>query len=240
MVNELKCDAIKPNQVSNLVYKTKSLEKVFVRYDECTNENYLQYGKKEEYDAFNLSIRPGVNFSALSLEDEGTTRSEIKFDREVSFRIGVEFEYVLPFNKNKWGIVIEPTYQYFKGEKTIPIDNVSGGELETKVDFSSLQIPFGVRYYLFLTERVKLFTNLFYVPLITMNKEVNFYRADGSFINSLEINTKPNFAFGIGANYNNKFNAEIRFFTNQDIVEGYHYWGSSFNSLSLIVGFSLF
>ena len=43
--------------------------------------------------------------------------SEIKFSKGLtSFRFGLEAEFVMGFNNNKWAFLLEPTYQQFESE----------------------------------------------------------------------------------------------------------------------------
>jgi hypothetical protein len=59
-----------------------------------------------------------MNFSSFEMVNDYYSGSgNAKFDNKISFRIGLEAEFILPFNKNKWAVFAEPTYQYYKTEK---------------------------------------------------------------------------------------------------------------------------
>ena len=70
-------------------------------------------------------------------------------------RFGVETEFILAFNKNKWGVTIEPTYQYYKSEK-------KPSDVEAKLNYTSVEIPIGIRHYFYLSEKSKIFINASY------------------------------------------------------------------------------
>ena len=76
-----------------------------------------------------------------------TDSRDTDFGNKTNLRIGIETEFILPFNKNRWSILIEPTYQYFKAEKREEVTNVEGGIRDTRVDYQSVDFPVGIRYY---------------------------------------------------------------------------------------------
>jgi len=233
----LKC-GIDIKEIENANYKSKDLSKIFMKYNNCSNSNSVNYYEKtEKKDLFNLSIRPGFNSSTLEITDTYSSQSQTtKFDRESSFRIGLEFEFILPFNKNKWALFFEPTYQYYKSETESVI--FPGQLFEAKfmrsVDYKSIEIPFGIRHYLFLNDKSKIFVNAAYVVDLKLTSNIHYDSRD------LEIYTGHNFAFGVGYKYNDKFSAEIRLATKRDVLHSYQNWDSNYQTTSLILGYTLF
>jgi hypothetical protein len=111
---DLKCQSINLNDVEQLNYVKRDLERFFINYNECTSSSNINYElkQKQKKDLFNLSFRPGLNYSSLEIQNIAMYSSpSIVFDNKFSSRFGIEAEFILPFNKNKWGIIIEPTYQ---------------------------------------------------------------------------------------------------------------------------------
>ncbi len=80
--------------------------------------------------------------------------NDLSFGSKISPRLGLELEYILPFNNNRWSILLEPTYQSY-----------AGNESEIALKYSSLEIPFGVRRYFFLKKESTLFINAGLVTL---------------------------------------------------------------------------
>src|SRR5690606_2339465 len=111
--------------------------------------NYISYEPKQKKDLFNLSVRPGLNFGGLKLQNTSSSSKDVDFGNEFGFRFGIEAESILPFNKNKWSLILEPTFQYFKSEKKVE-NNVSGGILIGKVNYQSIDFPVGFRHYFFI------------------------------------------------------------------------------------------
>ena len=102
--NDLKCPTFKISKVENLDYNKKELVRFFEAYNNCHNQESVSFEEKEKRDLFNLSIRPGLNSSSLSVVGGLTNTRNFDFDNELGLRFGIEAEIILPFNKNKWAI----------------------------------------------------------------------------------------------------------------------------------------
>lgn len=234
----LKCDAITMRKVETLEYRKNSLINLFTKYNSCTHSEFVSY-KKNNKRMFHLTLRPGLKFSSLSIDRNQSSGRKTDFDNEPGFRFGLEGEFVLPFNKNKWSVLIEPTYQYYKSEKTIDADNVSGGKLTTSVDYKSIEIPLSVRHYFFLDDNSKLFANLSVVFNADLDSSIDFTRSDDSSIyRTLETKSNTHLALGLGYKYNNKYSLELRYQSRS--ILNYVYWDSNYKSLSVIVGYTIF
>ncbi|OVE57413.1 tRNA modification GTPase [Chryseobacterium mucoviscidosis] len=237
ILDNLKC-GIDLTEINRLNYKSKDLTKIFLKYNECSDGSAVNYDKNyEKRDLFNLTVRPGINFSSFEMtNDYYPTNENSKFGNKVSFRIGVEAEFILPFNKNKWALFAEPTYQYYKTEKESTI--YQGQPFEAKsirsVDYKSIEIPLGVRHYFFLNDKSKIFINAAYIIDIEMKSNIRY---DYS---TLKISSGNNFAFGVGYNYNNKFQVEFRTSTNRNLMQNYLNWTSKYQTSSVIFGYTLF
>lgn len=61
--------------------------------------------------------------------------SEIKFSKGLtSFRFGLEAEFVMGFNNNKWAFLLEPTYQQFESEGMFVSNRTTGEESVAKIN----------------------------------------------------------------------------------------------------------
>ncbi|MGE5942973.1 MAG: tRNA modification GTPase [Flavobacteriales bacterium] len=239
--NDLKCPALNISKIENLDYDKKELMRFFVDYNNCNDQESINFEEKEKKDLFNLNIRPGFNSSSLSIENSFINNRDFHFDNELVFRFGVEAEIILPFNKNKWSIIIEPTYrQNYKSEKSREASNISGGILVSKVNYKSIELPIGIRHFFYLNDDSKIFANLSCIFDIENNSSIEFFRNDGSKFEELEIKTSYNFALGIGYKYIDKYSFELRYQTSREILGHYLNWNSDFNTVSLIFGYSLF
>ena len=201
----------------------------FVKYNECNNVAYKNYEEKQHRDLFNLNLRPGFNISTLSIQNSISNSRDTDFGSELAFRFGIEAEFIMPFNKNKWALIIEPTYQYFKSETEISTQNV-------EVDYKSIELPLGIRHYLFLNENSKFFVNgSFVFDLINNNSIINFESGT-----NLEIKTRTNLAFGLGYKYNDRYSLELRYQTSREVLSDFLFLSSDYQTFSVIFGYSIF
>ena len=243
-----KCEEITLDGIERLKYNRSSLVKLFTEYNTCKNSNYKNYTSVEKKDLFNFTLRPRLNNSKLSIYESGVRTTGFPFptsvtheyDNQTSFGFGLEAEYILPINKNKWAIVIEAAYQNFKGETTTKDEDLVDGESQSKVDYSSVEVPISLRHYFFINDNSKIFVNASYVIDFNSKSTIVFKRSNGDTLKSLEINSNPNLAIGIGYKAYDKYSFEIRYQTNREILRDYVYSNSDYNSLSFIIGYSLF
>ncbi len=209
---KMKCEKITSKEIENLRYFNRDLEKLFVKYNECTGLGYVNLNPNKNKDLFNLNIRPGLNYSNLRVEDPASDFTNTDFGYKPGFRIGVEAEFILPFNNNIWSVVAEPTYQYYKSEESKKSSLISNEFIISKVDYKSIELPIGVRRYFHLNDKSKLFANLSYVLDFPINSYVKYIReSNGEVFYNLDIRAKRNFALGVGYKYNDRFSSEIRY-----------------------------
>ena len=237
---DLKCPNFKNSKIENIDYKKNDLVRFFTEYSECHNNELINFEPKQKRDLFNFTIRPRINSSSLTIQNSASNSRDTDFENNIGFGFGLEAEFILPFNKNKWAIAIEPTYQSFKSEKTTNVNYVSGGVLIANVDYSSIEFPVGLRHYFFLNNNSKFFINASYIFDLSSKSSIEFTRNDGSNLNSLEIETRNNLAMGIGYKQNDRYSLEIRYQTNREILGNYSFWSSEYKTFSIIVGYSLF
>ncbi len=229
LLNSLRCKSVSIRDIKNLEYKKQALVELFLKYNKCKQNNF-SYKRDIKKDWFNLSIRPGMNSSSLSIYSNRSRFDNSHFDRKLSFRIGLEAEFVMPFNKDKWAIIVEPTYRYYQTEKELQGQNV-------KVDYKSIEMPVGIRYYMFLNDESKLFVNASYIIDLanTTESKIDFEVRD-----DLDIKASGSFVLGMGYNYKKKYSLELRYQFKRNLLNRYAAWTSDFKNLSLILGYNIF
>lgn len=236
----LKCPSITKNKIENLEYKKKQLKNLFIEFNSCSDPTYKNLKVEEKQNLIHLTLRPRLNNSSFESTLPISNSENADYGSKMGFGLGLEIEYILPFNNNKWSISIEPTYQSFKKEATNQQNNVSGGLLRSEIDYKSIEIPVSVRHYFFLNDSSKIFANLSYITDISLNSSINFTREDGSNFDYADINSGNNLAFGIGYKYNNNYSLELRYQTSRDLLTKYPTLSSSYTTTSLILGYTLF
>lgn len=237
---DLKCETLLQREYEHLSYNNKALMKFFIKYNTCSDTNFTQFVTKEKRDLFNLTVRPRLNMTSLSTSNSQTNDFSFKFGNQTNFSAGLEAEFILPFNKNKWAIIVEPTYQYYKGKATRETSNLVGGEIKATIDYKSIELPIGVRHYFFLKNDAKIFVNASFLIDFNLDSKMKLARKDDVPFTTLDVSSLGSAAFGIGGKLHDKYSIEIRYITPRTILKEYLAWDSSFATTSLIFGYSFF
>jgi len=218
----LECTSITATDINGVKYEKKSLVNLFRKYNKCIDPQQIYEAENNNKVALHISIRPGLKSSSLEFVDSGIFR-DISFDfgNMLGVRFGVEAELVLPFNKNKWAFLIEPTYQSFKSD-----DEASGN----MVDYKSIEVPIGVRHYLFLKN------SKFYLNAgIVLDNPIN------SSLVQREVTFSTNVMYGVGFVFQERFGVELRRQSRRDIIS--RFVGSSgdyYGNFEVILSFQVF
>lgn len=231
----LKCPTISMNKLKNLEYKKMDLKDVFTEYNTCTESKNIDYDKKPKKNLFNLTLRPGLNISSLKVIESrfGKFDREIDFGYQSTFRFGIEAEVIVPFNRNKWALFFEPVYQSYKSETEQENEMLNG---TASANYTSIELNIGIRHYIFINDKAKIFLNGGYMHDRIVNSEIDF-----SFAENPEIRPSGNIAFGVGFNYNDRYSFEARYITPKDLLwNAGKKWDSSYQTFSFIFGYSIF
>lgn len=241
LVNNVKSDNTTINDIKRLTYKKDALMKHFLKYNNnnIKTESSEKTVSKLEKGKFHLKITPVLAFSSVSMNgNESQAYRDATYSTKTNFKIGVEAEYVLPINKNKWSFFINPTYQQYSDQKDYGIiTSINNSQLvhyPSEIEYSAVSFPLGIRHYMFLNNSSKLFINAAFVfdlggKYTLKSKPVN-----------IEDKTGQNFAVGLGYNFKNKFSTEFRIYSNKQfppyssIATGYY------KSIDFILGYSFF
>ena len=245
LLNEFKCEDIHSRDVERLSYSKNALLSFFKKYNRCVGSDFVDHENTGEVKGgFNFKVKAGVDYTTFKIIKEGnfqTISRTIEFDNTLNPRFGLELEYILPFNKNKWGVFVEPSYQQLEVEK----DYVYYKELPnygTTAHFSTkmIALPLGFRHYLFLSDNSKLYLNGAYVLKFffdNQGKSDEFYEnEDVEF-----VKRKHNLEFGAGYTLNNKYSLEVKYGTGHDFFAGQSKWNvDKSNVISIMLGYTIF
>ncbi|MGO3182094.1 MAG: outer membrane beta-barrel protein [Aequorivita sp.] len=236
LATDIVCSTQQNTNLDKLAYKLKSLTNQFKKYNDCLDSEAVVYEKNDFKYGFNLSIRPGVTFGSASIQKSGEER--IDFDSKTGFRIGLEAEYIFPFHNGKWAIFMEPTYRNYTAEKEKSINNdfpTMQNTSQITVEYNSIEIPVGARFYMFLNKDAAIFLNaavLFDVS--TLDSSIS---STNSSAYNLDFKTDATSAFGAGFKFKNKYSLEARYHASRNIIN-YNTASASFQSFSLIAGYN--
>ncbi|WP_299547587.1 tRNA modification GTPase [Seonamhaeicola sp.] len=235
----LGCPGISLRTIQDLQYNKASLISIFKKYHKCIDSSYNSYESKERKGQFNLTLRPRLNSSNLNnISKLSSAFQDYDFETKLNFAFGIELENILSFNNNKWSLIAEPTYRSSSFEGSVirnPFDLIVGQEISLELDFSSIEIPLGLRHYFFLNADSKLFLNASVVIDIILNSSLLVNSAES------EIKSSPGIAFGLGYQIHNKYSLEFRYHEPRNLTDslGIGILGD-YETISLIFGYKLF
>lgn len=212
------------NEFKDLEYKESSLVDIAIKYNQIKNPNFIKNVVKENKGIANFKLIAGANFSSFQAENSLT--SSINLDQKTILKIGLEFEYNLPFNKNKWSLFIDPNYQSYKAEQT-QSNNL------TRLEYNFIEIPIGFRHYFFLTDtnKSRIFADAGYA--FSFNLDSKLIR---SVNQELDVANQGNLFLGIGYSYS-KYSIEFRYSLNKNLLAEYSYWTSDYKSYGFSLGY---
>lgn len=225
LITHFSCNQI-PLKPGTLSYTEPALVKYFIAYNNCGQASSTNFSNKVKRDIIHLSIRPGISSSSLSVDNAYLDKTD--YGNKITMRLGIEAEFVLPFNKNKWVVLVEPAYQYFKS--SVQVKNK-----EATADYKSLDIGAGFRYYFFLNAQSKIYLGALYNQSIPFGSKIvtqDRYKPDVGSTGSINLSG--------GFNYR-KLGAEIKYgFTKSVFSNVGSAWRSDYKVISLIFSYRLF
>lgn len=228
ILNVLKCESVLEKDVKNLNHKKEELIEIFQKYNNCGSSDFVINQKKEKKDVFNLNIRLGINNSSASIL---FNKKNIDIGNVKNFRFGIESEFNLGFNHNKWALIAEPIYNTSYKESEV----IESTTQTIFAEYRSLDVALGGRYYFFINQNSKIFINASAVFGIVLDSKIMF----GQNGQDLQTTDAFNLAYGLGYKHKN-FSIEFRYLdkrtiTSNNIISNI----AKYNGLSLILGYSI-
>ena len=205
--NEVKCEPIL-KQINNLKYDKYSLIKYFNKINECN-------GFKASDETLVLKQKSKSDFRALigGRVSDYQVAPSVDFGQLFNLGIGAEYEYFLPFNRNKWSLVVSSIYN-FKVEKEIIEKNaISSYDKLYRIENSSINLLFGGRYNMFLSNSSRLFFRGSFSLSINDSKLQQNYISNPSIVSTINFPNSSGFLIGFGFEYK-KLSAEFRYTEN--------------------------
>ena len=90
-------------------------------------------------DSFDVRITPGIDFAHLTIANSPVFKNR-------NLRFGGEIEFLLPFNKKRWGLVAEPAYQSFHRP-------------DLDYNYESIEASLGLRRHFHINDNIFIFVN---------------------------------------------------------------------------------
>lgn len=233
----LKCQSSSISDVEKVGYNRRDLIQYFINYNECSGSGYVNMEKGQKKGLFNLNLRAGLNSSSLKVENSIASRN-VSFNNEFGIQLGIEAEFIMPFNKNKWALIIEPSYRFMNTEKEITYLETSTVSRSTNVvvDYRSIEALVGMRHYLFLNSTSKLFIDAGLVLDIPFSSTILSERE-----HIVDIKIVPNFSpsISMGYKYGKSYSASLKYSFARKNTEKSAAWDSNYSSIGLVFSYTL-
>lgn len=200
---------------NRLNYNLEALTKLVIKYN-TTKGAVVDNTEKHNKTKFALKVTIGAYIASLEtkLEVPQNFNDDHTFSNKVIFSGGLEAEYTLPFNNNKWSVFVNPEYSAYENNELKPVTPGDNQLTGWNAKFAFVTVPVGVRYYMFLNQKSRIFVNAAYVMAFkagnaTLRNRFTVYDVSGA----------GNFLFGAGYSYNGKYGIEFRCNTSRDLME---------------------
>jgi hypothetical protein len=213
---------------SNLNYNDKSLTHIFERYNKTLHIETENYARKNTEKKFNLNFRFGADLSGLTIHQTYTGDTKTSLGNKISVTAGLEAEFILGYNRNKWALVAGSAYGSYKA-------NPGATGAETGADYKMLESDLGVREYFFLDKKSKLFATALCIYDAPIGSGDVYYDYE-------TFNYTGRLAVGLstGYKYANKCSVELKYTYRGTILDNYDFFKGRLTTLSLVFGYTLF
>ena len=103
------------------------------------------------------------------------------------------------------------------------------------VNYTSIELPIGIRHYMFLGNNSKLFINAALIYDFSQNSNFDFER-----LPDLDIKSNNNLVIGLGYKHHDKYSLEFRYAISRNLLSNQAVWNSDYNNIAIIFGYTLF
>lgn len=225
---DVSCDNLKTDR---LKYTKKEIVNYFMQFNNCNGKQIaLDFTKKATKSDINIRLKGGIglgSFELYSFKMYSNDETDV-FNPNIQYKLGVETEYVFPFQKNKWATFAMLSFQNYNASN-------NKGNYSQKINYTSTQLVMGARHYLFLKNQSKLFAS----TGIILDFPLNPSFALTPYVD-LEFNFDINFFMGLGYVLNDKITLEVQYLFSRNSLSYYESYGSNFNSFGILMGYTLF
>ncbi|MEO1484316.1 MAG: hypothetical protein AAFU57_01125, partial [Bacteroidota bacterium] len=221
------------NVIQTLEYREKDLVNYLRKYNYRNGDYLTAQGEvvKDRKATFLLHAVGGVMQYQLTTTLSGR---EATLEDKLAPRFGLELESILPINNNEFAVFISGQYSSYSSEVLVDFNGAVINAAE--VEFSQLTAGFGLRYYLFLSQKHSIMLNG------GGNLDFNFngtYTGRNEFRTTLNTIEDSGFStfFGIGYSLKQKVRLSANYFLPTEFDSGQ---GSELKRLSVELAIRIF
>lgn len=250
LLNNVNC-GMTEKDFKSLEYNRNTLVKHFMAYNACAGTGETKAAtnfdaaSRKDRESFAWRVQTGIYSAKVSISDPQNYYNKSTDLTQMVFKAGIEAEYILPFNKGTWTLIVSPTYQKFSANKNfVGYSGFPGAGNQifytVTMDYSSIEIPFGVRRYFYLNNVSRIFANATYVIDLSNGGSLEYSNTQGlaNADDKMNISSRNNFAIGVGYGYK-RFSGELKYNFARQLSERLS-WDIGYSSVGLNLGFKIF
>ncbi len=233
LLTELPCTGITEKRLVRIDYQASDLKSLFKDYNECKGGESIEY-KKAKKGKLHVKVFAGA-YNSSSVSDLGISAffaGGVETEAAWAPTFGVEVEYVLPFNRNKWAVFLAPNYSSYEGEGDF-FDLAI--RRKYKLEYSAIQIPVGVRHYMFLNDNSKLFLS----GAVLFDYILDAEGSGNVMIEKERFSAGAGFSLGLGYTYD-KYSIEARYLPSRDLLQNSGGSRVELDQFSITIGYTIF
>nr|WP_299342245.1 hypothetical protein [Allomuricauda sp.] len=223
----LKCSDISLEEVQSTDYKKKELTAIFNEFNSCIDPNYVSKSANEgrKKDWFKFGIRGGATFASVRVNSVNDF-VDVRFEDQTNFRFGVELEAILPFNRNKWSVILQPTFQSYKAEEQLTNQTVT-------VDYKSIEFSLGFRHYMFLSKDLQLFLSSSLILDAPIDSNIDY-----ELTTDFPIEFRSGASFGLGFKIAKRYSIEAIYALDRSVIGNFGTVSANYSSSSIVLGYT--
>jgi len=230
--NQLVASLVAPDlsqkDFADLSYNDKSLTRIFERYNKQQHNVTESFFHKNNEKRFNLNLRLGADLSSLTMEQTYSGDTKTDLGSKISVTAGLEAEFIMGFNRNKWALVLGSAYGSYKS-------NPGATGAATGADYKMIESNVGLREYFFLDKKSKLFATAVGIYDAPIGSGDVYYG-----YNTFTYTGRLSVGLSAGYKYANKCSIELKYTYRRGILDNYDYVQGRLQTTSLVFGYTLF
>lgn len=239
-------------------YRLNEISSIISGFNDCLGSDSENYNKKRTKGQFNFLAKANVVFNNFQkagfgygdgLSSDGSNFAEFPISNQTTFGIGLELEYMLPFNNKRWSIFTNPMYQYLQKDSVTRTDGLfyafsTSNVCTYTIDLSYIELPIGVRYFFVQSKNINAFLNVAFGTNIVLSDASNLEFVDADIVVEERITKSSSNSFisiGGGVRINSTFDVYVNYYASKSIASGNSLQQNDLGgSLNIGVGYRLF
>ena len=165
LYENLSCNELELTDFLKLKYQEKPLKDIFLKFNMHHDSPFTEYRTFDNKAKWVFTPRIGLMNNTIDIafqNNKSINYPKTDYTENITNpSLSLEIEYLMPFNKNKFSLVLEPTYDYYAFNHTQQ-DAFSSIVITDNMQYSSIKLPLTIRYNFFLSYNNRIYINAGY------------------------------------------------------------------------------